>query len=39
VKPRDTFGKFAKGSLGLLGTKVADTADVTIDFRATPAGT
>ena len=37
VKPRDTFGKFAKGSLGLLGTKVADSADVSIDLRANPA--
>lgn len=36
VKPRDTFGKFAKEGLGLLGTKVANTADVTIDLRATP---
>ncbi len=36
VKPRDTFGKLAKGSLGILGTKVADVADVNIDLRATP---
>ncbi len=36
VKPRDTFGKLATKSLGLLGTKVADVADVSIDFRATP---
>jgi hypothetical protein len=37
VKPRDTFGKLAKGSLGLLGTKVADVADVTLDLKAIPA--
>jgi len=37
VKPRDTFGKFAQGSLGLLGTKVAETAAVTLELRATPA--
>lgn len=37
VKPRDTFGKLAKGSLGLLGTKVADTAAVTFELRVTPA--
>ncbi len=36
VKPRDTFGKFAQGSLGLLGTKVADTAAVTLDLHAAP---
>jgi outer membrane murein-binding lipoprotein Lpp len=34
VKPRDTFGKIAKGSLKLLGTKVAETAAIAIDLRA-----
>ena len=36
VKPRDGFGKIAKGSFNLLGTKVADNADISLDFRATP---
>lgn len=36
VKPRDGFGKLAKGSFHLLGTKVADNADVTLDLRAKP---
>jgi hypothetical protein len=36
VKPRDTFGKLAQGSLTLLGTKVANVADVTIDLKASP---
>ncbi len=36
VKPRDTFGKLASGTLTLLGTKVANTADVSIDLRAKP---
>jgi hypothetical protein len=39
VKPRDTFGKVAQGSFHLLGTKVADTADVSLDIRATSAAT
>jgi hypothetical protein len=34
VKPRDNFGALAQGALGLLGTKVAETADVTFDFHA-----
>jgi hypothetical protein len=34
VKPRDSFGKIAKGSFWLLGTKVAENADVTLDLRA-----
>src|SRR5262249_41209688 len=34
IKPRDTFGKLAQGSLGLLGTKVANVADVTFDLKA-----
>jgi len=37
VKPRDNFGVLAKGALGLLGTKVADVADVSVDLKATPA--
>lgn len=36
VKPRDGFGKIAKGAFNLLGTKVADTADITLDIRANP---
>ncbi len=36
VKPRDDLGKIAKASFGLLGTKVAETANVTFDFHATP---
>jgi hypothetical protein len=36
VKPRDNFGKIAKGAFHLLGTKVADTADVSLDLRASP---
>jgi hypothetical protein len=36
VKPRDTFGKLAQRSLGILGTKVATVADVNIDLRAVP---
>lgn len=35
VKPRDGFGALAKGALGLLGTKVADVADVSVDLKAT----
>lgn len=38
VRPRDTFGKVAQGSFHLLGTKVADTADVSLDLRATARG-
>ena len=37
VKPRDGFGKIAKGSFHLLGTKVADNADIALDVRAKPA--
>ncbi len=33
VKPRDGFGKIAKSSFHLLGTKVADNADITLDVR------
>jgi hypothetical protein len=36
VKPRDGFGKLAKGSFHLLGTKVADNADISLDLRAKP---
>jgi hypothetical protein len=36
VKPRDGFGKLAKGSYHLLGTKVADNADVALDLLAKP---
>jgi hypothetical protein len=36
VKPRDGFGKIAKGSFSLLGTKVAENADISLDLRATP---
>jgi peptidoglycan hydrolase-like protein with peptidoglycan-binding domain len=35
VKPRDSFGSLAQGALGLLGTKVADVADVSIDLKGT----
>src|SRR5215472_4996916 len=36
VKPRDNVGKIAQSAFGLLGTKVAETADVSIDLTATP---
>lgn len=36
VKPRDNFGKIAKRAFGLLGTKVAEVLDVTLELRATP---
>jgi hypothetical protein len=36
VKPRDGVGKIAKGAFNLLGTKVAETADITLDLRANP---
>jgi hypothetical protein len=36
VKPRDGFGKIAKGAFNLLGTKVAEVADITLDLRANP---
>lgn len=36
VKPRDGVGKIAKGAFHLLGTKVADTADITLELRAAP---
>lgn len=37
VKPRDGVGKIAKQAFDLLGTKVADVADITLDLRAKPA--
>lgn len=36
VKPRDGFGKIARGSFHLLGTKVADDADISLNLRAKP---
>jgi hypothetical protein len=36
VKPRDGLGKIAKESFNLLGTKVAENADIRLDIRATP---
>jgi hypothetical protein len=36
VKPRDGVGKIAKSSFHLLGTKVADNADISLDLRAKP---
>jgi hypothetical protein len=36
VKPRDGLGKIAKGAFNLLGTKVAEVADISLDLRATP---
>jgi hypothetical protein len=37
VKPRDSFGAIAQKSFSLIGTKVAETADVTFDLTARPA--
>lgn len=34
VRPRDDVGKVAKAAFALLGTKVAETAAVTVDFTA-----
>lgn len=36
VKPRDPVGKLAQGSFSLLGTKVANVADVSFELRASP---
>jgi hypothetical protein len=36
VRPRDGFGKIAKGAFNLIGTKVAEVADVTLDLKARP---
>ncbi len=37
VKPRDSFGSLAQKSFSLLGTKVAETADISLDLKAVPA--
>jgi hypothetical protein len=37
VKPRDAEGKLAQRAFNLLGTKVAETADVSLQIHATPA--
>ncbi len=37
VKPRDNLGAIAQSAFGLLGTKVAETADVSLDLHAIPA--
>ncbi|MFO0678503.1 MAG: hypothetical protein U0169_18340 [Polyangiaceae bacterium] len=37
VKPRDAFGKFASDKLSLFGTKVAEEANISFVFKATPA--
>lgn len=36
VKPRDVKGQLARSAFHLLGTKVADIADVTLDLRGKP---
>jgi hypothetical protein len=36
VKPRDGFGKLAKSSFHLLGTKVADNAEITLQLSGKP---
>ncbi len=36
VKPRDNLGKLVKGALTILGTKVAETADISFELQATP---
>ena len=36
VKPRDPVGKLAQGSFSLLGTKVAEVADVSFEVRCIP---
>jgi hypothetical protein len=36
VKPRDDTGKIAKAAFHLLGTKVADSADISLEIRAVP---
>jgi hypothetical protein len=38
VKPRDAEGAIAQRAFDLLGTKVADVANVSIDMKAKPAG-
>lgn len=37
VRPRDDVGKIAKAAFNLIGTKVADTASISMDFSAVPA--
>lgn len=37
VKPRDNFGSLAQKAFNLLGTKVAETADISVDLKAKPA--
>ncbi len=37
VRPRDDVGKIAKAAFNLLGTKVADSASISMDFSAVPA--
>jgi hypothetical protein len=34
IKPRDNVGSIAENAFKLLGTKVAETADVTLDLHA-----
>lgn len=36
IKPRDGLGKLAKSAFSLIGTKVAETADISLDLKATP---
>lgn len=36
VKPRDGVGKIAQGAFNLIGSKVAEIADISLDLRATP---
>jgi hypothetical protein len=36
VKPRDSFGKIAKSAFNVLGTKVADTANISLELHAKP---
>lgn len=37
VRPREAFGKLAQKTLGALGSKVAETAPIEIEFSAQPA--
>ncbi|HRG98910.1 MAG TPA: hypothetical protein PLR99_21820 [Polyangiaceae bacterium] len=37
VRPRDDVGKIAKAAFNLIGTKVADSASISMDFSAVPA--
>ena len=37
IEPRDPVGSIAQGAFHLLGTKVADTADITVELKAAPA--